>query len=87
VVLPPRIVFESRVTSATCVLAAPFIAASLGVTVPPRETFAGLGIIDPAAREAIGDEILVVREVVDMYMGGKIVGAGLALGGSMDDRV
>lgn len=65
----------------------PFVIPSRGVTVPPREALEGLGIMDPAAREAIGEEMLVVREVVDMYIGGRTVGAGLALGGSMADSV
>lgn len=47
---------------------------------------AGLGIIEPAAREDIG--ILVDLLVEDMYIGGRTVaGAGFALGGSIDDNV
>ena len=54
---------------------------------PPREAPEGLGIMDPAAREAIVLELFVDLEVVDMYIGGRIVGAGLALGGSIADNV
>lgn len=63
------------------------MAASLGVTVPPRDAPEGLGIFEPAAREAIGEEMVVVLDVVDMYIGGSIVGAGFALGVSMADNV
>lgn len=54
---------------------------------PPREAPEGLGIMDPAAREAIVLELFVDLEVVDMYIGGRMVGAGLALGGSIADNV
>ena len=59
----------------------------MGVALLPR-VVPGLGIMEPAAREAIGPEPLVVLEVVDMYIGGRIVGGvGFALGGSIADNV
>lgn len=62
-----------------------FDPASLWLLVPrPPE---GLGILDPGILDAIGEGALLTRVVVDMYIGGNIVGAGFSLGGSMAERV
>jgi len=47
----------------------------------------GLGILDPEILDAIGEEALLARVEVDMYIGGSMVGTGLSLGGSMAERV
>jgi hypothetical protein len=85
---PPRMGFASCAEFSIAASLALFLEeASLSVTMPPRDVPEGLGIIEPAARDAIDVEILLVLEVVDMYIGGRIVGAGLALGGSIADNV
>lgn len=53
----------------------------------PTRPWEGLGIMEPAVLEAIGAGMFVDLDVVDMYMGGKIVGAGFALGGSIAESV
>ena len=50
----------------------------------PRE---GLGILDPGILDAMGGGMLLVLEVVDMNIGGSIVGAGFAFGGSIAESV
>lgn len=86
---PPRIVFTSWAEASTaCTLELALRDASLGVAAPvPTRADAGLGIIEPTAREAIGTETLDDRVVEDRYIGGKMVGAGFALGGSIADSV
>lgn len=53
----------------------------------PTRPWEGLGIMEPAVLEAIGAGMFVDLDVVDMYMGGKIAGAGFALGGSIAESV
>lgn len=87
---PPRIVLTSKVATPGAFTASRREldpeAGSLGVVVPFRPPD-GLGIFDPGALEAIGEATMLVLDVVDMYIGGSIVGAGLAFGGSMADSV
>lgn len=76
---PPRIVFTSWDMGAFATskrLDEEFASFDVVALLRPPE---GLGIFDPEGTLAL--------EVVDMYMGGRAVGVGLALGGSMAERV